>query len=50
VKAEPGVFIVAPNLEVMLVETSGVLASMVKVHKRGDTTEFWLLREAIDQP
>jgi hypothetical protein len=49
-KAEPGVFVVAPNLEVVLVDVSGVLASMVKVHKNGDPAEFWLLREAIESP
>jgi hypothetical protein len=49
VRGEPGVFIVAPDIEVVLVETSGVLASMVKVHRRGDPAEFWVLREALER-
>jgi hypothetical protein len=43
-----GVFIVAPNLEVVLVELSDLLASMVKVDKRGDPTGFWVLREPVE--
>jgi hypothetical protein len=50
VNSTPGVFILRAGLEVSLVETNGMLASEVKVRRRGTLQEFWTVREALDSP
>lgn len=50
VKTEPGVALMAPRTEVVLVDLDGLLLGPAKVRKRGETTEIWVLRDALESP
>lgn len=48
VRKTPGVALMQPRLQVIIVDTSGFFASRVKVRKKGGTQEVWVLREALE--
>ncbi len=47
-KTEPGVAIMAPRTEVILVELDGILFGPARVRRKGGTEEVWVLREALE--
>ena len=49
-RTEPGVTLLSKGESVFLVDTSGFLASKVKIRRKGDTKELWTFLEAIERP
>ncbi len=49
VKTDPGVFVLQRGELLTLVDTEGVLASVIKVRRRGTAVEVWTVNEALDQ-
>lgn len=50
VKSTPGVSLTAGNDTVTIADTSGFLASKVRIRKKGNPTAYWTVREAIERP
>lgn len=50
VKTTPGVSITAGNDVVTIADTSGLLASKVRIRKKGSTAAYWTVREALERP
>ncbi len=48
VQTEPGVAIMAPRTEVVIVELDGILLGPARVRRKGGTQEVWVLREALE--
>jgi hypothetical protein len=50
VNTTPGVSITTGNDVVTIADTSGFLASKVRIRKKGNPTAYWTVREAIERP
>ena len=50
VKTTPGVAVTAGNDVVTIADTSGLLASKVRIRKKGNPAAFWTVREALQRP
>lgn len=49
VEHTPGVVMLRAGIEVTVVDSGGMLSSVVKLRQRGTLTEFWTVREAIER-